>query len=132
MPRTVEGIVECHQLARDRARQGKPSWEGTLNFMALLSPLCERHDEGDDTLTAQMMLDGLQAAAKEIRAKVPQAQVQHMVSADEDLEYFLQTMEDWTVAAIENCEDILAELNIALGRLYDWCDVNRWWIAPAP
>lgn len=99
--------------------------------MTQLSALAERHEEGDETLTAQMMLDGFQAAAKEIRAKVPQAQVEHMASADEDLEYFLQTMEEFTVESIEAHPDILEESNAVLDRLYDWCDVNRWWIAPS-
>lgn len=130
MPRTVEGIVHCHELARDRARRRLPSWDGSLTFLAPLKVLSERHEEGDDTLTAQMMLDGFHAAAKEVRAKVPQAQGKTFEAVDEDLEYFVLTVEEWNVAFIESCPDILAEFNRALDRLFDWCDVNRWWIAP--
>ncbi len=131
MPRTIEGIVEAHQIARDRVRQGKPSWNATLHFMAALGVLHERHEKGDDTLTAQMMLDGFQAAAKEIRAKIPQAQQPTFEMADEDLENFVFTMEEFTLESIESSPDIFADFNEALDRLYDWCDVNRYWIAQA-
>lgn len=131
MPRTVEGIVESHQLAQQRRRAGRPVWDGELTFMATLEPLGERLDEGDTTLTAQMLLDGFHAAAKEVREKIPQAKEKFFAAEDEDLEYFVCTLEEWTVSFIESCPDILEEFNIALDRLYDWCDKNRWWIVPA-
>ncbi len=131
MPRTIEGIVQAHQISRERVRQGKPSWNATLHFMKALHDLHERHDEGDDSLTAQMLLDGFQAAAKEIRAKVPQAQQPTFEMDDEDLENFVLTMEEFTLESLQNAEDVFDDFNEALDRLYDWCDINRWWIAPA-
>jgi hypothetical protein len=131
MPRTVEGIVQAHQISQDRIRAGKPSWESTLGFMKVLGALSKRYSEGDTTLTAQILLEGFQAAAKEIRAKVPQAQQPTFESGDEDLEDFVSTLEEWTVASIESAPEIFEEFDEILDRLYDWCDVNRWWITPA-
>jgi len=131
MPRTVEGIVEAHQLARDRIRRGLPSWNGKLMFMPALGKLSDRMEEGDTTLTAEELLEGFHAAAKEVRAKVPQAQGKYFEGVDDDLENFVLTMEEMTVSFIENHPDIFEEFNEALDRLYDWCDRNRWWIAPA-
>lgn len=131
MPRTVEGIVEAHQLAAERRRRGQPVWDGQLLFMETLEPLGERLEEGDTTLTAQELLDGFHAAAKEVREKVPQAKEKFFTMKDDDLEYFVVTIEEWTLSFVESCPDILAEFNIALDRLYDWCDTNRWWIKPA-
>lgn len=131
MPRTVEGIVEAHQIARDRTRRGLPSWNGKLSFMPALGKLSERMEEGDDTLTAQELLDGFHAAAKEVRAKVPQAQGKYFESVDDDLENFVLTLEEMTLSFIENHPDIFEEFNEALDRLYDWCDRYRWWIEPA-
>lgn len=130
MPRTIEGLVQCHQIARERARSGKPSWEGKLLFMSALAAMVERFEDGDDTLTPQMMLDGFQEATKEIRAKVPQAQGDIVSIDDQDLESFVLTIEQWTVSHIEASPDILEEFNEQLDRLYDWADVNRWRIAP--
>lgn len=130
MPRTVEGILQARQISRERVRQGKPSWKATLHFMKTLRDLHERHNEGDDTLTVQMLLEGFQAAAKEIRAKVPQAQQPTFDIDDEDLENFVLTMDEFTLESIEASPDVFEEFNEALDRLYDWCDINRWWIAP--
>lgn len=132
MPRTVEGIVEAHQIAQERRARGLNSWKGQLSFMTTLGPLAERFDAGDETLTAQEMLDGLHAAAKEIRAKVPEAQGKYFEFEHQDLENFVLTLEELTLARLEAHEDIIEEVNDALDRLYDWCDRNRWWIVPAP
>ena len=131
MSQTIEGLVECHRIARDRAQRGLPSWKGTLGFMAQLKTLAERHSAGDDDLTASEMLAAFRSAAEEIRAKVPEAKLPWLPMEHEDLEYFLDTMEGWTVEYIENADDILGEFDNALDRFADWCDVNRWWIAPA-
>ena len=131
MPRTVEGIVQAHQISRDRLSRGLPSWKGSLEFMTPLAAIAERHEAGDDSLTAQMVLDAFHAAAKEVREKVPQAQQSFFPMEDEDLENFVLTLEGWTLSYIENCPDILEEFNEALDRLYDWADVNRWSITPA-
>jgi len=128
MPRTVEGIVESFQLAEERRHQRKPVWDGKLSFLKQLGPLAERMDAGDTTVTAQMLLEAFHAAAKEVREKVPQAKGAFFPMADEDLEYFVVSLEEWTVEFIEACPDILEEFNNALDRLYDWCDRNRWWI----
>lgn len=130
MPRTVEGIVEAHQLATARRAKGLSPWKGELSFMGTLTPLCDRFEEGDEKLTAQELLNGFHSAAKEVRSKVPEAQAAYFKSEDEDLEYFVLTLEDLTLASLEAHEDILEEVNIALDRLYDWCDRNRWWVHP--
>jgi hypothetical protein len=131
MPRTVEGIVEAHELAQARRRQRRPAWDGELTFMSRLAPLSKRMEEGDTTLTAQELLDAFHATAKEVRDKVPQAQGKMFASGDDDLEYFVLTLEEWTLDFIESCPDIFDEFDTALDRLYDWCDRNRWWIKPA-
>lgn len=128
MPRTIEGIVEAHQLATARRAKGLSPWKGELTFMRTLSPLCDRFENGDGTLTAQQLLDGFHAAAKEVRSKVPEAQGPYFKGEDDDLEYFVLTLEELTLASLEAHEDILEEVNEALDRLYDWSDRNRWWV----
>lgn len=131
MARSVEGIVEAHQLSRSRTRAGRPSWEGSLTFMKELGKVGERHHEGDITLTAAVVLDAFHAAAKEVRAKVPQAQGKFFESNDDDLEAFVLTLEEWNISFIEGCADIFDEFDEVLDRMYDWCDRNRWWVEPA-
>jgi hypothetical protein len=131
MPQTVELKVLAHELAEDRVKRGLPRWKGTLTFLTSIGQLVKRHEEGDPTLTAQMMLDGFHAAAKEVREKVPEAKGDIIHMKDDDLEAFLLTLEEWTLSFIENCPDIIDEFDDVLDRLYDWCDVNRWWIEPA-
>lgn len=130
MPRTVEGIVESFQLSTQRRAKGLHPWVGELRFMDTLLPLSERFNEGDITLTAQELLDAFHAAAKEVRAKVPEAQRKYFKGEDDDLENFVLTLEEWTLSHIENCADILDEFDEALDRLFDWADRNRWWISP--
>lgn len=116
MPRFVEDIVNGF---------GK-RWKGELNF-APLTELSKRYYAGDTTLTAQILLEAFHAAAQEVRAKVPEAHPDHMFEMkDEDLENFVLTLEEWTVAYIENSDDIFNEFDEALERLYDWADANRW------
>lgn len=112
-------------------RRRQAGWVGKLMFMTELNELANRHHVGDETLTAQMMLDGFHAAAKEIREKVPQAKEDFFFSVDEDLEYFVLTLEEMDHAFIENCPDIFDVFDNALSRLYDWCDKYKWWVEPA-
>jgi hypothetical protein len=130
MPRTIEGLVEAHELATERRARGQNPWEGELTFMHVLAPLAERFNAGDITLTSQKLLEAFHAAAKEVRAKVPQAQGKYFNGDDEELENFVLTLEEWTVSHLENCSDILDEFDDALDRLYDWANRNRWWISP--
>jgi hypothetical protein len=129
MPRTVEGIGQTHEIAQARARQALPSWDGKLMFMTQIKVLADRLDDGDISLTATEMLAGFQAAAKEVREKIPQAKGPRFEMRDEDLERFVQELEGWTVEFVENCPDILEAFDHLMDPLYDWCDVNRWWVA---
>lgn len=130
MPQTIEGLVKCHELARSRTRRGQPSWAGTLGFMAQLDALATRHDDGDDTLTAQQMLDGFHAAAKEVREKIPEAKGSDFTLDNADLEHFVVSLEQWDLAFVENCPDILQAFDDLLDPFYDWCDMNRWFLTP--
>lgn len=131
MPQFVEDIVACHIEATQRDREGRPRWDGQLEFMSVIRPLAERLGKGDDTLTAQELLDGFRAVAKEIRDKVPQAQSKFFEAGDDDLEHFVLTLEqEWSLNYIEMAEEIFDEFDELLERLYDWGDRNRWFIKP--
>lgn len=129
MPRTVEGIVEAHQIARERRAAGKSPWNGTLDFMRDLRPLVEAFQAGDESVTSQKMLDAFKAAVAEVRAKVPEAKGDIVEMEHEDLEYFVGELEGWTLASLEASPDIVEEFDNALERLYDWCDRYRWFIS---
>ena len=119
MPRFVEDIVNARKQATGRRKQ-------ELNFQPL-GELAKRFYAGDATLTAQMLLEGFQAAAQEVRSKVPQARPGCIFEMkDDDLENFVLTLEEWTVTFIEKCSDIFDEFDEALERLYDWADANGW------
>lgn len=130
MPRTVEGIVESHQIARDRRARGLPSWKGQLHFLATVNPLLKRYLDGDTTLKPQELLDAFHAAAKEVRSKVPEAKEAFIPMEHEDLEFFVCELENWTLVDMEQA-DLVDEFNNALDRLCDWCDRYRWWIKPS-
>lgn len=130
MPRTIEGLVECHRMASQRTARGLSPWKGNLEFLSTLAPLVARFESGDISLKPAEFLAGFHAAAKEVRAKVPQANDKFESMDDEDLHWFVQTIEGWTVEYLQSASDIMEEFNEALDRLYDWCDANRWWIAP--
>lgn len=130
MPEFVEDRVRNHIAAQERRAQGRSPWDGELTFKIQLDALAERFEAGDGTLTSQELLDGFHAAAKEVRAKVPQAQGKYFKGEDDDLEFFVLTLEEMTLPYLEAHADILEEVNEALDRMYDWCDRNRWWIKP--
>ncbi|MCC5612547.1 hypothetical protein LC612_39100 [Nostoc sp. CHAB 5834] len=117
-------------MASQRAARGLSPWKGNLEFMSLLAPLVTRFESGDTSLKPEELLAGFHAAAKEVRAKIRQANDKFESMEDEDLHWFVQTVEDWTVEYLQGSPDIIGEFNDALDRLYDWCDANRWWIAP--
>jgi len=81
-------------------------------------------------VTAQQMLDGFKAALAEVRSKVPEASEKFLPMEHEDLEWFIQELDGWDLAYMEKCPDIIEEFNEVLDRFYDWCNTNRWWIAP--
>lgn len=126
----VEILVQAHTIARRRIRRGQSPWEGKLNFLPKLTAILERLNEGDDTLTAQMVLDTIHAAAKEVRLKVPQAQSPITDSANEGLEYFLDVFEGFTLERVDACPCLDDALEPAMAHLYDWADIHRWWITP--
>lgn len=128
MPRTVENLVRNHQLAIRRVRQGKPSWEGELEFMTVLTPLAHRHQGGDPSLTARELLEAFHATAKEVREKVTQAKGDFFNTEDEDLEFFVCELESWTLEFVESHPNIWDAFDEGLARLYDWCDEHRWWV----
>jgi hypothetical protein len=119
MTQFVEDILAARQLAPQRKKR-------ELNFKPL-GEMAKRFNAGDETLTAQLLLEGFQAAAQEVRTKVPQARPGCIFELkDDDLENFVLTLEEWTISFIEKCPDIFDEFDEALERLYDWADANGW------
>lgn len=128
MPQTLEGLVNCHIAARERRKAGKSPWEGTLEFMSILRPLCQRYEDGDDTLTPQELLAGFHAAAAEVRAKVPEAKGDIVEMKHQDLENFVLGLESLTVDDMESLPSVTDHFDELLDDFYDWCDENRWFI----
>lgn len=119
MTQFVEDILAARHLAPQRKKR-------ELNFKAL-GELAKRFNAGDPSLTPQLLLESFQAAAQEVRSKVPQAHPGCIFELkDDDLENFVLTLEEWTVSFIEKCPDIFDEFDEALERLYDWADANGW------
>lgn len=119
MPHFVEDLLNARLKASSRQKQ-------ELNFQRL-GELAKRFYAKDDSLTAAILLEAFQAAAQEVRSKVPQARTGCVFEMkDDDLEHFVLSLEEWTVPFVEKCPDIFDEFDEALERLYDWADANGW------
>lgn len=98
--------------------------------MKTLAPLCNRYNEGDDTLKPQELLDGLKAAVAEFRQKVAHANKEASFTMDDDyLEAFVCGLEELTLNDMEALPSVTYHVDVLLDQLYDWCDVNRWFVA---
>lgn len=130
MPRTVDSIVEAHQIAQKRRSRGLPTWSGTLTFLPELTRLVEAMQADCSLDSAHALLEGLKGAAAEVRQKVPEASLPLQPLEHEDLYFFVEELEAFTLESMQE-DDILDEVDNALDRLYDWCDRHRWWIQPS-
>jgi hypothetical protein len=119
MPRTVDHILHCHQLAVQRRGAGKPNWDRTLKIRDIL-----HRDASNQT-------DAI-AVAKEIsgriRAQLPAAWLD--VTHDDysgDLDDVVMALDGIGPTTDQPSVD---ELNEVLELLYDWADTHheRVWI----
>lgn len=125
MPRTIDHIVECHTLAVERRRSGKPVWDQTIDIGAILAEVREAYgDKPDNT--------ALNATAKRIaalvRSKVPETWLDmSSPDYDRDLEEFVEEFDDIGLMDTDDGYTLLEHFNGWLDQFYDWADYKRIW-----
>lgn len=113
MPRTIESIVENHQVAQERRKAGKPVWDRRLHIKHLLND-----DDSDENA---------QEVGRQIAAIL---RTSSWLKADK--ENHGERLGDPEVQmAMEEFEDIadIDHFNAVLDNLYDLADADRVWIA---
>lgn len=126
MPRTVEGIVECHKAATERRAQGRPVWNHHIEIKKLFSK--------DDYPTNQAMHDTSKGILEVLRNKFKgRLEPADMGSFDMDLDdvvqYFQEIVDTAPKRGLEKRDsETLEALNEALDMLYDWADRARVWV----
>ncbi|HBO7965298.1 TPA: hypothetical protein L5C46_003765 [Pseudomonas aeruginosa] len=124
MPRTVESIVENHQIAAARRAAGKPVWDRTIDIKKIL---CEDQSNTSNEHSAQVA----NRIGALIRNNVPAAWLDWESSyLDEDLAHVVEGMETLRPDSYEAETDFtpLEDLNNMLEQLYDWADGKRVWL----
>jgi|SRR5690606_7390478 len=122
MPRTIEHIVEAHQLASKRRAEGLPVWDMTITFQHLLNEV------SNDKLAA----NSANKIAEVIRSTVPAEWLDGCHDNwDETLDEIVIGMEALKPGSYADDPGFspLEDLNNMLDQLYDWADLKRVWIA---
>lgn len=124
MPRTIEGIVECHRVVRERRAAGLPPWDHRIDIKAVLT-----RDPGNETE------EHAAAVANEIgallRSGLPDAMLDVMSEAfDAELSEIVDHLEWLKPDSHEGIADRtnLEDLNDRLEEIYDWADGKRVWL----
>lgn len=125
MPRTIEGIVECHRAARALIEKGRSPWTHKVDIRSILA----RDPVNEDPL--HLMTISREIAAQ-LRAKLP-ARYFDITHEDyqRDLDEAVENMEDATDQTFKPCRDTpkpVEMLNGWIDEIYDWADANRVWL----
>lgn len=116
MPRTIEGIVEVHRVARQLRRQGKPIWKAEIKIKDLLG--------NDDS--NQRSVEIAHEVAKRFRAGLPTKTFDvRSDDYDDEITILVEDLETFSLEMADNINDIFNE---RLDEIYDWADNNRIWI----
>lgn len=118
MPRTIESIVECHRVARERRAQGKPVWDMEFKIRDIINK---------ESNTVEEIVDKSHRIAKVIRAKLPEEKLDFdHEDYDEEIENLVEDLE--RMDATMDKELAEEKFNELLEEIYDWSDKNRCWI----
>lgn len=110
--RTIETIIDCHKMATERRKAGKPIWDGTVKIKHLFENL----DSDSDTYEQ----DIAKAANKIAEIFINQFGEDHPLFGL-DMSLTIEAMRD----AKESEEE---DFNWWLENIYDWCDYHRIWV----
>lgn len=127
MPRTIESILACHDVATARRQAGKRIWDLQLP----LKPVLKAYEPFGDNLTAAQATQMCHQIGAVLLATVPQA---WRDVKDSHYSMDFEDVFDWLTQATEGDfkdeEDTPCDVvNGYLDTLYDWADRNRVWIA---
>ena len=125
MPKTVAHIVRTHELASKRRATGRPIWDQKIPIKQLLT--------NDDALTPEAAISIAKNIALTLRQKVPAF---HFDCSHEDCDLdFLEAVEELEQVSLKSLEIDLQNnvdptdfINHCLEAIYDWADINRFWI----
>ncbi len=121
MPRTIDSIVENHQVARERRNAGKPVWDHRINIKEILFRN-RLNETNEHAATVGNELSTL------LKQSVPKAWLDiSSPDFDDDIDNYI----DWLShlkGAGEAEGAVLEDLNSILDQLYDWADHKRVWL----
>ncbi len=124
MDKNLEVLVAAHQIARDRARAGKPSWDRHIDIESILTR------DGGNVSVEHCVTVGTEIAAL-LRQKLPPAFFD-MTSKeyDRDINELVLRLDGVSVADYDGGHDNPADdLNNRISELYDWADIHRVWLS---
>ena len=126
MSRTADHLVECHRLAAERRRAGKPEWERTIDVASILAEVHETYGEDGPDDAA------LHAAARRIaalvRASVPAGWLDFASPEyDRELDEFVEEFDDICVGDAGDGYTLRKHFGGWLDQFYDWADYKRVW-----
>ncbi|WP_432263388.1 hypothetical protein [Cupriavidus sp. TMH.W2] len=121
MPRTVEHIVACHNIASDRRAAGKPIWDKSINIKEILHR--DQRNESNQHVAAVAA-----EIASLIRSSVPSEWLD--IAKDDYDRELVEVVELLESVSAEGMEEgtLLEDFNDFLEQLYDWADYRRVWL----
>lgn len=134
MTRNIDHIVETHRIAAERRRAGKPSWKATIK---LVRPASKAAGETPDPAKCIKMAGEYEKILKNTISPALFDENNNEYDDDlvlicDDLRLLHQGSElrpgEHHINPVEKLKEIIEDL-------YDWADINRYWIEfsdPAP
>ena len=122
--RNLDNIVASHSLAAARRREGKPTWDGTIDIKQIL-----QRDPGNTTEAHAAAVAN--EIGKLVRSKVPASWLDSNADDfDLDLAEIVDGLEALRPDSFLDEPDFsaLQDLNEMLAALYDWANLKRIWL----
>lgn len=119
---SLEVKMASHKIAQQRRKDDKPIWDGTLRFKHVLERSQERTDNEHCSRVANE-IGGL------LKKQIPGRYLDcNHDGFDLDLEDVIDMLCGMEPGDFESEDGAMQELNGALSEVYDWADIERFWI----
>ena len=125
MPRTIESILACHQVATALLEQGKPTWAATFDFSGMMPQGVASPISLSDEQTKELS----KRYAALIRRHWFVKKYGFLDIESDDFNDDLNTVvENLECVGLNEDMTCLQTLNEAVDQLYDWADRKRVWV----
>lgn len=115
----VDLLVRAHQISRARISRGFSPWAGELRIKSFLK------GDLDDPV---QIVNAARSVAEVCKASLPVYLDLLSKKYDRDLSEAVEILDDVGADDYADSDELLDTVNYAIRDIYDFCDLNRFWV----